>query len=259
MSQPKPPPRRARADTALYVTIFVFLAVQTAAASAQHAHDAFVAGGQGNPAWLPWTLAGTPELMAVLATLEYRHRRKHYGSDVDVRVPRAVIVASALVLMGAQLVTAKHTVLGLFAAAWPAVAFLIAVALIESRPRIVDAAVAPARPRARKIGAPPVHEAGGTTPEPDPPAVPDPVEGDDEWPRPRLVPTPVGALDDNAQAVFAALDRADGPLTTSSLRASTSLDKDRLRRALDRLAGAGLAQSPQRGQWQTVPDAAAVS
>lgn len=135
---------RVLSDAGLYAALFLFLAGQTAAGSAQHAHDAFVQGGQGNPAWLPWTLAGTPELLAILATLEYRHRRKVHGVDVDVRVPVAIIVGSALVLMGAQLVTAQHSTLGMFAAAWPALAFLVALALVETRPRAA-AVVKPAR------------------------------------------------------------------------------------------------------------------
>jgi hypothetical protein len=250
MTPARRPGRLARllSAAALYVAVFVFIAIQTAAASAQHAHDALVTGGQGKPDWLPWTLAGTPELLAVLATLEYRHRRKTYGADADVSVPRAIIVASALVLMGAQLVTAQRTALGMFAAAWPALAFLVAVALIETRPR--PAAQTPHVGVSRK----PADESPDRMPEKKPaprphePA-PSPLSTSEE--PPPEVAARLDALDDYARNVYGVLAAAEpgATLTPAEIRAATGLPKDRSFRATQRLVAADLAVSPAPGRY----------
>lgn len=229
---------RVFSDAGLYAALFLFLAGQTAAGSAQHAHDAFVQGGQGNPHWLPWTLAGTPELVAILATLEYRHRRKTFGGDVDVRVPVAVIVSSVLVLMGAQLVTAQHSALGMFAAAWPALAFLVALALVETRPR---AAVKPARvPRQKATGERSTSETERSTSET--------PQGDGT---PADVPAALAALDEPARTVYAVLEQA-GPgetLTPEQIRDRTGLDRNRAYRATKALQTAQLVACPQPGRY----------
>jgi hypothetical protein len=230
---------RVFCDAGLYAALFLFLAAQTAAGSAQHAHDAFVQGGQGNPAWLPWTLAGTPELLAILATLEHRERRKTHGVDADVRIPVAIIVGAVLVLMGAQLVTAQRSALGMFAAAWPALAFLTALVLVETRPRAV-AAVKPVRqPRPK-----PNPSSERSTQETDRPD----GQGDGI---PADIPAALAALDDNARAVYAVLEQA-GPgetLTAEQIRDRTGLDRNRAYRATKALLGADLVVAPTTGSY----------
>jgi hypothetical protein len=219
---------RVLSDAGLYAALFLFLAAQTAAGSAQHAHDAFVQGGQGNPHWLPWTLAGTPELLAILATLEHRERRKTHGVDVDVRIPVAIIVGAVLVLMGAQLVTAQRTALGMFAAAWPALAFLTALTLVETRPRAV-AAVKPARQARPK----PSLSSEQSTTETDGAG-----RGD-------------GQGDGIPADIPAALEQA-GPgetLTPEQIRDRTGLDRNRAYRATRALLAVELVVAPQSGRY----------
>lgn len=219
---------RLATDTALYAALFAFLAAQTAAASAQHAHDALVQGGQGDPSWLPWTLAGTPELLAVLATLEYRHRRHTHGPTADVRAPRAIIVASALVLIGAQLVTAQHTALGMFAAVWPALAFLVAFALVETRPKATPAVPAQRRPT------------------PPPP----PVHVQDDPPTSSLEDR-LQALPPDARAAWDALPATPGELVgVTQLGTQLGWDRHRTRRAILPLLAAELVDPGDRpGQY----------
>jgi hypothetical protein len=229
---------RVFSDSGLYAALFLFLAAQTAAGSAQHAHDALVRGGQGNPAWLPWTLAGTPELLAILATLEYRHRRKTYGPTADVRVPITIIVGSALVLMGAQLVTAQPTTLGVFAAAWPALAFLVALALVESRPRPAPKTKRTPHVAVSREG---VRESSSVPPDSD-------GEGDGI---PADIPAALAALDGNARAVYAALEQAGPgvPLTPTEIRGRTGFDRNRVYRATKALLSAELVAVTQDGRY----------
>jgi hypothetical protein len=233
---------RVLSDAGLYAALFLFLAAQTAAGSAQHAHDAFVQGGQGNPHWLPWTLAGTPELLAILATLEYRHRRKVHGDAVDVRIPVAIIVGAVLVLMGAQLVTAQRSALGMFAAAWPALAFLVALVLVETRPRAV-VAVKPARAPRQRAGS----SSEQSTTETDGAGRGD-RQGDGI---PADIPAALAALDDTARAVYAVLEQA-GPgetLTPEQIRDRTGLDRNRAYRATKALLAADLVVAPTTGSY----------
>jgi hypothetical protein len=223
---------RWRSAATLYGVLFGFLAVQTAAASAQHAHDALIRGGQGDPPWLPWTLAGTPELLAVIATLEYRHRRKRWGDDADVRPAVAVIVAAALVLMGAQLVTAQRTALGWFAAAWPALAFLVALALVETRPRPATATTR------RKTAAPP------------PPAVPVPVPVPEEEAPPVGVAARLAALSPQARTVWDELTAdAVESLSPLEIRDRTGLGKDAAYRAVSALVRSDLVATVEGGKY----------
>lgn len=239
---------RVFTDAGLYVALFLFLAGQTAAGSAQHAHDAFIRGGQGNPAWLPWTLAGTPELLAIIATLELRGRRKTHGDDADVRIPVAVIVGAVLVLMGAQLVTAQQTALGMFAAAWPAIAFLVALMLVETRPRAV--AKSARAPRQKVL---PVSVNGPNTDTGPLPVSVNAREQGDGMPAniPANIPAALMTLDDNARAVYALLEDA-GPgetLTAAEIRDRTGLDRDRAYRATRALLTAELVVAPRSGRY----------
>jgi len=229
-------PRWWRSAATLYAALFGLLAAQTAAASAQHAHDAFVQGGQVNPTWLPWTLAGTPELVAVLATLEYRHRRKKWGDDADVRIAVAVIVGAALFLMGAQLVTAQRSPLGWVAAAWPALAFLVALALVETRPR-------PAAVTTRRKAAPP-------------PVVPVTVPLEQGDPDPQDLEVPPGlqdriaALTGEQRAVWDVLAATPGKLhPIGDIATGLGWDRHKTRRVLLPLIGAELVHSARPGQY----------
>jgi hypothetical protein len=230
-------PRWWRSAATLYAVLIGFLAVQTAAGSAQHAHDAFVKYGQGNPTWLPWTLSGTFELLAVIATLEYRHRRRKWGDAAGVRFPLAVIVGSALLLTGVQLVTAQSTVLGWAFAAWPAVAFLVPVALIETRPR-------PAATARRKAAPPPVV----------PVPVPVPVLGQDPNPEDLEVPPGlqdrIAALTGEQRAVWDVLAATPGKLhPIGDIAAGLGWDRHKTRRVLLPLIGAELVHSARPGQY----------
>jgi uncharacterized protein DUF2637 len=106
------------------VQILIMLAIGAAAGAASftHVHDLAAAHGQGG--WLAWADAIVLELMSVAAGLEFQRRRRH---GVGLGLPATVLGAAVALSLSAQVVQAEHSVIGITAAAVPAVGFLTMV------------------------------------------------------------------------------------------------------------------------------------
>lgn len=186
----------------VYVGGLVAIGGLAAVASFRHVADAAIRFGQSEPRWLPYALAGTPDLLAVIAGLSIRRRHR---VEASTRGPVALLVLAVVVLVAAQLVTAQPSFGGWFAAAWPAVAFLSVVALVETEPgrrpqRKGSTRTSPPAPAATAL-------AGQVTPEP----------GKAPAARQRPVAAGSGDLLLVGQAVAAELERTGRPLTRRNL------------------------------------------
>lgn len=233
---------------------FALLATQVAAGSVQHAHDTLVQFGQGDPWWLPWTLAGTPDLLAVLSGVEVRRRRRLAGPTADVRVPMGVLLVAVGVLVATQVVQAQPSVGGVLAAAWPAVALLGLVALVETRPEKRRPRPAPAA--RRPVTAPAVSAIPPIT-STRPPAAPviSPMADTDVRPDgPTAAPGPVltqaGDLPEKQRAVWDALHSLGGQARVAEVIAASELNRDAVKEALRGLDRKRLVHSPERGVYE---------
>lgn len=198
-----------------YAVGLVVIGLLAMVASFRHVADAAIRFGQSSPGWLPYALAGTPDLLAVIAGISIRRRHR---VEASVRGPIALLVMAVVVLVAAQLVTAQPSFGGWFAAAWPAIAFLSVVALVETEP---GRRPPQRRPTPRPASSPaPAATAAPADPVPIPPA-PSPASTgliDESAPAPR--PRAVVDVDDLllvGQAVAADLAHQGQSLTRRSL------------------------------------------
>jgi hypothetical protein len=106
------------------VQVVIMLAIGAAAGAASftHVHDLAAAHRQGG--WLAWADAIVLELMSVAAGLEIRRRRRH-GAGLG--MPSAVLGCAVTLSLSAQVVQAEHSIIGITAAAVPAIGFLTMV------------------------------------------------------------------------------------------------------------------------------------
>ncbi|MEY9846084.1 uncharacterized membrane protein (UPF0136 family) [Streptacidiphilus sp. BW17] len=132
-------PRDADAPTADIVV--GILGVCAFAVSFKHVVQ--TADRAGQTGWVAYAIAVSVELMAIGAVSELR-RRKLRGHPA--RWPRGVLVLGVVMSLAANLAVAQSTPWGYVMAAWPAVAFLAAAGIIESRPADRPTAAAPSEP-----------------------------------------------------------------------------------------------------------------
>ncbi|MFE6055374.1 DUF2637 domain-containing protein [Kitasatospora sp. NPDC056446] len=93
-------------------------------------HVVQTADRAGQTGWVAYAIAVSVELMALGAVSELRRRKRH---GHPARWPRAVLVLGVSMSLAANLAVAQPTPWGYVMAAWPAVAFLAAAGIIESR------------------------------------------------------------------------------------------------------------------------------
>lgn len=140
--------RSAVLDTAPVLVLAVIAAV----GSFTHISD--LAARHGQTGWQSWAVAVCIDLMCVMAARELQ-RDKRTGRRCKGRVswPALVLTGGIVLTLAANLATAKPTVWGWITAATPAVAFLVAVSMLERR-----ASHRPAEPVAVEVIA--EHEPG---------------------------------------------------------------------------------------------------
>lgn len=117
-----PPNRAARAEAFVQVVIMLAIGGAAGAASFTHVHDLAAAHRQGG--WLAWADAVVLELMSVAAGLEIRRRRRHHRG---LGMPSTVLSCAVALSLSAQVVQAEHSIIGITAAAVPAIGFLTMV------------------------------------------------------------------------------------------------------------------------------------
>ncbi|MFF2075445.1 DUF2637 domain-containing protein [Kitasatospora sp. NPDC058162] len=188
----KPAPTRLRLPRdgdALTADIVVGV-LGVAAFAVSFAHVVQTADRAGQTGWVAYAIAVSVELMALGAVSELRRRKRHGHSA---RWPRAVLVLGVAMSLAANLAVAQPTPWGYVMAAWPAVAFLAAAGIIESRSTDPQPPAAPSEPQDNPAGetddddpeaaahqapAPPADETG----QPEPAESADDERDDDEQP-----------------------------------------------------------------------------
>lgn len=185
-----------------------------------------------------WLVAGVWEVMAAFSGWEIKRRRGWQRA-----VPAATLVLAVVFVLAANLEGSGLPVLGedvwrYVVAASPAVVFLSAAALVETRQWR-------RRPRTRPKTAP-VTVSG-----PPPDTTPNPMSGGGNPPDEAGVAALLDRCDDHARTVYAILAAADpgATLTPAQIRQATGLDKDTAYRAVRRLVDVGLVASPQTGRY----------
>lgn len=136
-------------------------------------HVVQTADRAGQTGWVAYAIAVSVELMALGAVSELR-RRKRRGHPA--RWPSSVLVLGVVMSLAANLAVAQPTPWGYVMAAWPAVAFLAAAGIIESRR--ADWPTAAAAPEPSGLLTDPDDEAGTDATDEDPraPAEQPPVQ-----------------------------------------------------------------------------------
>lgn len=124
----------------------VILALIAAAGSFAHIHS--TATDHGQTGWKSWAVAICIDLTCVMAARE-RQRDKHIERATGrITWPTVVLVGGILLSLAANLAQAEPTAWGWVIAATPAVAFLVAVSMLERR-------ATGHRPDVEPIGPPP--------------------------------------------------------------------------------------------------------
>lgn len=110
----------------------VVLAVIAAVGSFTHISD--LAARHGQTGWQSWAVAVCIDLMCVMAARELqRDKRTGRSRKGLVSWPALVLTGGIVLTLAANLATARPTVWGWITAATPAVAFLVAVSMLERR------------------------------------------------------------------------------------------------------------------------------
>ncbi|MFI9576954.1 DUF2637 domain-containing protein [Microbispora rosea] len=117
----------------------LILAAIAGAGSFTHIRDTAAESGQHG--WMAWAIAVCIDLMCVMAAREIQRDRKT-GRNAGKRVtwPVVVLVAGVILSLAANLAQAAPTVWGWITSATPAVAFLVAVSMLERRAHAREAA-----------------------------------------------------------------------------------------------------------------------
>lgn len=128
------PQRASRSDqleSGAQLVILLLVGLMAGAASFTHVHDWTMANSpEGTGEWFGWANAVISELTPTASGLEVR-RRKRNGQPVA--YPMAVLMASAILSVAAQIAVAKPHPTGWLIAAVPALAFLALTKLVLSR------------------------------------------------------------------------------------------------------------------------------
>jgi hypothetical protein len=113
------------------VGVAAVLALAVPAFAGSFAHVQHVAQSHGQGGWLSWAIAGSPEVLAVLGAVEARRRRGWRRAVV-----LAVLCVGVTLTVAANVATSDGSGWGLVMAGWCAVAFLLVVLVVETRPRL---------------------------------------------------------------------------------------------------------------------------
>lgn len=123
--------RPERLESAVQIGILLLIGSMAGAASFTHVHDWTMANTPaGTGDWFGWANAVISELTPTAAGLEIRRRKRSGGS---ITYPMAVLIAAAVLSVGAQVAQAKPGPTGYLLAALPALAFLALSKLVLSR------------------------------------------------------------------------------------------------------------------------------
>jgi hypothetical protein len=119
--------KRPTEDT---VCTLIMLTLGGVAAAGSFSHIRETAAAHGQDGWIAYAIAGTVDLLALGSGLEIRRRRRVAAGVVW---PWVTLLLGVAMTLGSNLATAEATGWGAVMAVWPAVAFLAAVLLIETR------------------------------------------------------------------------------------------------------------------------------
>ncbi|TMR90575.1 DUF2637 domain-containing protein [Nonomuraea basaltis] len=149
--------RGEQLESRVQLLILLLVGLMAGAASFTHVHDWTMANSlEGTGEWFGWANAVISELTPTASGLEVR-RRKRNGQSIA--YPMAVLIASAILSIAAQIAVAKPHPTGWLIAAVPALAFLALTKLVLSRTPTTEPATSQA----------------ATAPEPDPESTPQPA------------------------------------------------------------------------------------
>lgn len=123
------PTGRSWEDTACTA---IMLTLGTIAAAGSYTHIRATAAHHGQAGWISYAIAATVDLLALGSGLEIRRRHRHHAAA---RWPWCTLLMGVAMTLGANLATADPSAWGAVMAVWPALAFLAAVLLIETRVR----------------------------------------------------------------------------------------------------------------------------
>jgi len=209
----------ARLTLAVRVVVLTALVALTFGGSLAHLIEAAAMFGQHGR--VGQAIALSVDLLAVAAGVELAERHRLGLRTWDAL---AVLLLTVVVTVAAQLVTAQASLGGWIAAAWPAVAFLSVVALIEFRPRPApDVVVVPVR-----------RQRQARTPDASPPVTGGPPVERQDTGGPLVPPRRSGV----SAAVLAALE-SGGPGRVAELARRTGAGRTSVDYALGVLVEAG--------------------
>jgi hypothetical protein len=121
-----------RHENAVQILILVVVGLMAGAASFTHVHDWTMSNSPaGTGDWFGWTNALVSELTPTAAGIEVRRRRR---TGHRIGYPLAVLIAAAVLSIGAQFAQAEPSVSGWLLAAVPALGFLALTKLVLGRP-----------------------------------------------------------------------------------------------------------------------------
>jgi peptidoglycan/LPS O-acetylase OafA/YrhL len=123
--------RSERLESGVQLLILLLVGLMAGAASFTHVHNWTMANSpEGTGEWFGWANAVISELTPTASGLEVRRRRRN---GQPIAYPMAVLIASAVLSVGAQIAVAKPHPTGWLIAAIPALAFLALTKLVLSR------------------------------------------------------------------------------------------------------------------------------
>lgn len=123
--------RTDRLESRIQLLILLLVGLMAGAASFTHVHDWTMANSPaGTGEWFGWANAVISELTPTASGLEVRRRRRN---GQPIAYPMTVLIASAVLSVGAQIAVAKPHPTGWLIAAIPALAFLALTKLVLSR------------------------------------------------------------------------------------------------------------------------------
>jgi hypothetical protein len=121
-----------KTERRLQVLILLIIAGMAGAASFTHVHDWTMHNAPpGTGSWFGWANAIISELTPGAAGIEIRRRKRTHQ---PVAYPMAILIAAAILSLGAQVSQARPTIGGWLSAAVPALAFLALTKLVLSSP-----------------------------------------------------------------------------------------------------------------------------
>ena len=122
-----------KTERLVQVLILIIIAAMAGAASFTHVHDWTMHNAPaGTGSWFGWANAIISELTPTAAGIEIRRRKRTHQ---PIAYPMAILIAAAILSLGAQVSQARPTIGGWLSSAVPALAFLALTKLVLSSPR----------------------------------------------------------------------------------------------------------------------------